>query len=90
MIRTRRVCRIKNIDIHRNIGFGVSNSLLQSVDDAGNPDVINISCSDNFKPTARIVTQVLFGVEKWRTYTGVDRGGIADKPLFVGDVEECT
>lgn len=60
---TRRKGRIQHVNVHRDVDFASSNSLLQPFDDTVNADTLNFSRLDHFEAAPRVVAQVLVAVE---------------------------
>lgn len=82
LVLTWRKCWIKNIDVHANVDFRVSNTLLYLRYYACGADLIQVACFNGGKAAANIVSHVAFPTNEWCSYTGVDRG-IANEPLVI-------
>lgn len=70
---TRRVGRIENINIDRDIYLAVPNALLNLLDDTTDPKTVEVTGLDNFEATAQVVADIAFGANDGRANADMDR-----------------
>ena len=85
----RRVRRIHDVDVHRDVERCVANPLMDAPDDPGNADVVQVVRRDDFETKVRISLEVLPVVD-WTTGAHVDRSVGRQQPLLERAPEWCS